>query len=732
MHAKHRNGPGNGYRSNAMGMGGVAASSRISPESSMRGRMYNSEYRNYNRGGYGRGGRSRHFQPTLPPRREADIFVEAGRLAAEYLVSKGVLPPNALSGKWQIDGLKNQVGNFQGFRPQEVEKTQIPADGRASAHSRLGNATLDVGPGRRRYSDEYNSMDSRSSLRGRKRSGSFKDYGSEVNKELGRSGSWAEKSKVSPGKEVDSDASVGHHDEQPAGKDGRGVLQNPSPGEITQEVDTEGHIESGLEKRNLGEDADGSDSTLSNEKYLPSDADGEPITKYDNASNDEAKLVKIEGNNDNELHQKRDEDKEVNASVKEDNFVSQDHVDLVKHCKFFNVPTKARSSLTVKGSKGDQDPKNEDENNSKRELLEGTGVRVMDPDIGSSAGTASLHQNHEFRSLQSDILNAPAVEKELDVTYTTRPGQCLRSGSFPERSGYKETETEPDEKLSDFGSSNSLLMERGEKRAIDHNTDDREDFKKLKQWVPHLAAQSDSSPPLSSSMENRPMLEEPRTSKSAQVAISPDQKSLDISLFSKGHADSCEFMEEKQLFPGSFDLNLVGTCDVNENHDGDHMIVFPSVTQTGKVATPIDVDLSMGNNGNLPNKNGKHAVNDNDIEIIDLEKDTGPEDKTVNNPERRGDVFTDLDGFPNNVHNANGIPDVQDGYGLMISELLGNDIPNCSSVPTDLNSLHNHMGLPNAEGILGDDDSIYMSLGEIPISLLGAWEQPNQDYGKPF
>lgn len=43
------------------------------------------------------------------------------------------------------------------------------------------------------------------------------------------------------------------------------------------------------------------------------------------------------------------------------------------------------------------------------------------------------------------------------------------------------------------------------------------------------------------------------------------------------------------------------------------------------------------------------------------------------------------------------MPDVQDGYGLMISELLGNDSPNSSSVPTDLNSLHNHMGLQNAE-----------------------------------
>lgn len=54
-------------------------------------------------------------------------------------------------------------------------------------------------------------------------------------------------------------------------------------------------------------------------------------------------------------------------------------------------------------------------------------------------------------------------------------------------------------------------------------------------------------------------------------------------------------------------------------------------------------------------------------------------------------AFTDLDGFRNNVNNANGIPDIQDGnYGLMLSELLGNESPN-SSVPTGLTSLHDHV-----------------------------------------
>lgn len=60
-------------------------------------------------------------------------------------------------------------------------------------------------------------------------------------------------------------------------------------------------------------------------------------------------------------------------------------------------------------------------------------------------------------------------------------------------------------------------------------------------------------------------------------------------------------------------------------------------------------------------------------------------------------VFTGTDGFSDNAHSTNNIPHSQDGYGLMISELLGNDIANCSPLPEDINSLHNDMGLHNEE-----------------------------------
>ncbi|XP_051124809.1 uncharacterized protein At4g26450-like [Andrographis paniculata] len=725
MHVRHRNGPGHGYRSNNVGVGGMAAASRISPEGSMRGqRMYNTDYRNNARGGYSRGGHSKH-SPRLPPR-ETDIFMEAGKLAAEYLVSTGVLPLNALSGKWTINDVKDQVNNFQGFRQLEADKTRIAADGRASAHSRLGNVALEAGPSWRRYSDEY-SMGSRSSVRGRKRTGPFKNFGSEINRELGRSGSLAEASGASSGMEADND-SFGHHAQQHERKDGNPVMQSSSPGESIQGVDSESPVKSGSEKCNSADDMHVDNGALNSVKSLPLEVDGEHIRQSDDATdfNDESHVPKT-GRNHDSLPQ-RHVDNKVKSSTKDDTLVSEDHFDLAKHCKFVNLRTKARSSLT-KGPKGAQNSMNEVRKIAS-ELSEFSGAQVMNVGIGSSSCNDISHQSRELNSLQSNVSSDPSMEKDLGVTCTVKPGQCLKAGSFPDKSASKEKES--DEGTSGLQNPNLIRRERSTKRVIDYTTDDMKDSKKIRQWVSPVDAQSNVSSPLSSSIKNPPELQEPNTSHSALGTLVSDQKIVDTSLPPK--ADSCESMEEKQLFPGSFktcDLNLSGSSDVTENRDADPLIIFPSITQPEE-GVPIDVDLSMGNNHNMPDKNCKHGVKSIDIEVIDLENDSAEVQKAFSNPERRADtLFTDLDGFPNNMHNSDGIPDVQDGYGLMISELLGNDSPSCSA-QTDLNSLNNHMALSNTEGMLGDDDSIYMSLGEIPISLLGPWEQPMQDYGKPF
>ncbi|KAL7143005.1 hypothetical protein ABFS83_08G162200 [Erythranthe nasuta] len=245
---------------------------------------------------------------------------------------------------------------------------------------------------------------------------------------------------------------------------------------------------------------------------------------------------------------------------------------------------------------------------------------------------------------------------------------------------------------------NDSVTERGEKRVLDDVADPREGTsKRAKESVASVDVQSDGCLPLSNSLENR----------------------TNISFFPEDNAESSKLVQEK-----TYDLDLIGAFDVNESHNNNAapVIIPPSVSETNNNdAIPVDVDLSMNYNFNTPKNNGKRGIiKDAEIEVIDLDNDSGQEDQIFGSPERsiisklyRGDaVFTDLDGFPNNAHNPDENPDSQDGYGLMISELLGKD---------------NEVG-----GIPGDDDSIYMSLGEIPISFLRAWEQPTQDYGKPF
>ncbi|ERM93852.1 hypothetical protein AMTRI_Chr04g247180 [Amborella trichopoda] len=157
MHARHRS-PGSGARSNHMGIGLDNNNS-----SSMRGNhgAYNSEFRVSSRGGFGRGPPPKVY----PPPRKSDIFMEAGRLAAEYLVYQGVLPANALTGgKWQNGSGKSDILEFR------VQDRDNP-DGRVSALTRLGNV-----------------MEPRSHLRGRRRIGGFRNFGWDRSRENGSGG----------------------------------------------------------------------------------------------------------------------------------------------------------------------------------------------------------------------------------------------------------------------------------------------------------------------------------------------------------------------------------------------------------------------------------------------------------------------------------------------------------------------------------------------------------------
>ncbi|CAL5413886.1 unnamed protein product [Camellia sinensis] len=136
-----------------------------------------------------------------------------------------------------------------------------------------------------------------------------------------------------------------------------------------------------------------------------------------------------------------------------------------------------------------------------------------------------------------------------------------------------------------------------------------------------------------------------------------------------------------------------------------------------KKATPADVDLSISNNGNIYLVNMDHSADGKEVEVIDLESDSLQADLAFNNSDRKHKLYLQAWRAFLIMHRIPMSCDVQDGYGLMISALIGTEISNCSSVPADISSLHNEMTLNNGEEILGNDESIYMSLREISISM---------------
>lgn len=717
MHARNRN-LGNGYnRSNLIGTGGMAPGPRISPEGSMRGRgNYNSEYRNYNRGGFGRGQR-RNFQPQHSPARKGDVFAEAGRLAVEYMVSKGMLPPNALSGKWQNSGLKNQVRDFLSVRSPNGASVPLSADARTSALPRFGNAD-DQGPGRKSNFDDY-----------KRRPGSFKSYGSESNRELERSGSWSDRPKDTLNMDGEGHTSSASEIDNQVGKD-----SNSSPSEATPKSDSIGEAEYAIGKSNPIEvKNENGNAVLCNTDVTEHNsliADVKPAYESCDTKISDVDDEEIRGKSRNDDEQGDKEGKSLEPCEDKDNQEIKLDSELLRLSRFVNVPTKTRSSLT-KSVKVEQEHITEVKDLILSQLPDKSKFHAVNEPVDSSSIGDLSNSSVNLKNISSDLKEESAANEEQGIASFNAEETCKSLALFSEKP--IKQEVDGSDAAPGFQRSESMFVNRGEKRTLE-DQDSWDGTKKPRERVSSVGSSPDCCLDISNSMGKRRSSEEPMISNREERA---DQKRLmNMSLFPKG--ECIDFTEEKELFPGSYktcDLNLMEVSEFSENHNNaNSTIALPPVRDSGKQAVSMDIDLSMNNKTMASERFAKCGSNGKEIEVIDLENDSVQEDKAFNSSERRSDsVFTGLDNFQSTSHNTNEVSDVQDGYGLMISELLGNDIQNCSAVQPDINSLHNDMDLHSGEGILGDDDSIYMPFGEIPISFLRAWEQPPPpDYGKPF
>ncbi|KAL5699934.1 hypothetical protein ACHQM5_025453 [Ranunculus cassubicifolius] len=391
--------------------------------------------------------------------------------------------------------------------------------------------------------------------------------------------------------------------------------------------------------------------------------------------------------------------------------------DLLRLCDFAKVPTKTRSSLTIKGSKVDNismtndetaldisphgTPKLSTEDSSERFLL--TTQTQDSKSLASDSRGSSSQSMEDVHLLGSDIAEGKcefaASQSLMDdsVTYQQESGQSL----------------------SEFGRITSMVKDRGEKRTLQ---DDgmREESKKPREWTSTVVTSTEEYFPLHNFSANTSHSQH-STAPNVEVIQVDEERLFNVSILPRNESDSgTEPKEEKQLFPNSFkicDLNLMESSDMTGTHDSGSVYGTP-MTSEAKKGVQVDVDLSISNNCNRSDDYDTSAADASAAVIVEVDDDSAKEDEDFNISEKRTETaHSSLESFPSQVDGTGDLADGQDGYGLMISELLGAEIPNCSSGPADITNLHGEMDLHNGAELLDEDDPIYLSLGEIPISM---------------
>lgn len=607
-----------------------------------------------------------------------DIFMEAGRLAAEYLVSQGLLPPNVLSLKWH-----NQNHNGGSFKKHGggVGVGEIPVEGgRTSALARLGSAVLDGGPssGRRKLGfDEFGQ-------KGRRR-GSFSRSNGLDNwgREYRRNGSWSDRFRGAP--DFRDDDEGGGSGSGNGNASGGGVRQQDEEQHQHQQVSS-GGVDNVSQKSNLNEfvprseEGDDLDAAMDKDKDMDRvsgelldlkqsssgagkdacDMDVELVKSSNDLENLSAGVKEVKdgtGNNDND---KLSISKNLSAQSndQENGSSSRACTDLLSLCKSVKVPTKTRSSLAHKNSKALPHQDNGDEIIHDIVDLQGPEVLAENESVkDSSSGDLLSDKTYDLVHLDSDTAEVEPVHaaedmKELDTaceaeavqSIGSQSGQdavqSIGSQSDQDRGYIHDKNQESIATLPEYGSCSSMSEERGEKRLAEDD-DVREETKRLREWLPSPVQKTAEYFLHNNPIEVKKSPVEDEISHIDKVSITTsDQGSLmSTSQFTEdGDRPFFQCSEEKPSLPSAFrtcDLNLIEASEVHDNHVDHPVLIYPPpVSETKKAVGPVDIDLSMSHAG-VSGKFSTHATNGKEIEVIDLENDSIQEERPIDSMDRK-------------------------------------------------------------------------------------------------
>ncbi|XP_062183780.1 uncharacterized protein At4g26450-like isoform X2 [Phragmites australis] len=683
---------------------------------------------------------------ALPPplQNKYEVLMEAGRLAAEYLVAKGVLPPASL----QRGGAVGPGGWGQLPPPPPV-----PASQEAPVH-------YDARNGRRRVDDEYSNPNARSrrdrggdysssnrsnySGRGKRKFGPdnrYSDWGRDRGKSRGYSDSWSydeEDEDGAPGfrrerrgsgaiDEVGSSVS-GVAGEGPASKVeamGESELEDTgskvsSSSNVRQNTDALQELEDENENENeankMQEDSVVSTSevveqTLNDDRNSNNASSGvqEAETKHLPMSLDEtvsdgrpedSSVLNEKVEDDKPLDEKAKDDMTSDeASIMETNFCS-DSRNLLNFCSFARIPTRPRSVLAHRNAGPAQ-----------RETAVAEQVDpVSSEEVSRMALDGGANANF-LTTIQSDSKDDLVGQERADLS--TACNQVAESVVFHE----KETQGKTEE----MEEQNSIPQHYG----VRDNKEHIELSPALVSCQNNLRLQVEKGIQIYN-IDTPPQDEE-------LIGSSDKGKAVGAELSPTMGAEAVVTTEEENLGQSSsfkiHDRNLVANPEVAEVRNDPRLSQCSTAGCSVELQDKQQVDFgtTVGNNPSDTDTYAPFILGNKAVQVIDIKDDSPIEAGTCDTSKANDMIYSSTENMMNPTVNTDVLHGIQDGYSLAISDYIGADMPCYQSIERDLQA---GMGLNGSEGITVMDDLIYSSLSD--IGFMEVWDQPPQDYEKFF
>ncbi|RLM74464.1 uncharacterized protein C2845_PM15G08450 [Panicum miliaceum] len=677
--------------------------------------------------------------PPPPPLNKYEVLLEAGRLAAEYLVAEGVLPPGSLlqrggavgargwgqlppppplpagqealtyyntrSGRRQVDdecgarnvrSRRNRGGEYSSGNSSNYNgrwKRKFGADNRYSDSGRDRGRS-------RGYSDtqSYDEDDEDGApgfKRERRSSGGIDEVGSSVSRVAGEG----------PSSKVEAMGESELEDTGPKASSNSNVRQKAdAPHEVEDENEAnkmQGSVVSNSEVVEQTLNCESNDNNDSYGNVQEAETKHLPVPSGEKVSDErpeDSGILSEKVENDKILHEKAEDDVTSDEVSITENNLPDDPRNLLKYCSFARVPTRPRSVLANRNARPAQ-----------REFPVSGQVSLVTTEEMSQTAMDEEANTNSMTSIQEDskdeVVRQEHAEQSTTCNHVAEPVTLNEKGTQGETEELEEQKNIPQH----YGV---------------------EDNKEPNELSPSFASHQNS---FSLQVEKGIQIYNLDTPPQDEVLIDPPDKgkTVDSELLPHIKEEAAVTIEEEKLGQSSSfkirDLNLAGCPEVAD------MRADPRLGQSSPAGCSVeqqdtqqvDFGTTLGNNSSSTDT---FLLGNKAVRVIDIQDDPPIEAGACDTSKAKGEmVYSSMENMTNPSTDTDALHGIQDGYGLAISDYLGADIPCYQSIQTDLQAA---MDLNGSEGLTVMDDPIYSSLSD--INFMEVWDQQPQDYEKFF